>query len=142
MIVSAKGRYALRIMIYLAKSSGSVVPLKAMAKAEAIPHKFIENIMTELVKAGLVESTRGKNGGYRLTRPSTEYTVAQILSVTEMPFTYVGCPNVSSAENDCVETNKNECPRAEFCPTLPMWKALDETLNKFFSQYTLESLTK
>ena len=62
MIVSAKGRYALRVMVYLAKSEGRVVPLKEIAANEAIPHKFLENIMTELAKAGLVEGSRGKNG--------------------------------------------------------------------------------
>lgn len=142
MIVSAKGRYALRVMVYLAKKGQSVVPLKEIAKTETIPYKFLENIMTELAKAGLVESMRGKNGGYRLTRAPQEYTVAEILNVTEASFASTGCSNAGTAGGSCAEKDENGCPRAEVCPTLPMWKAFDETVNAFFSQYTLESLIK
>lgn len=136
MIISAKGRYALRVMVELAKCGNAYVSLKDIAEQESIPHKFLENIMTELVKAGLVESVRGKKGGYRLTRPPKDYTVADILCVTEAPFSVVGCTASDLAHSG----EKDGCPRAQTCPTLPMWKALDETVTEFFKQYTLESL--
>lgn len=140
MMISAKGRYALRVMVELAKNGEEFVSLKEISQQESIPHKFLENIMTELAKAGLVESSRGKNGGYRLTRPPKDYTVAEILSVTEVSFAAVGCSETGSVGSGCSETNEQGCSRADVCPTLPMWKALDETVNAFFEQYTLESL--
>lgn len=140
MIISAKGRYALRVMVELARSGGEYASLKEIARQEAIPHKFLEGIMTELVKAGLVESVRGKNGGYRLTRLPKDYTVADILGVTEAPFAVVGCTATELAHGGGGSENTSGCPRAGTCPTLPMWKALDETVNAFFKQYTLESL--
>ncbi len=129
MIVSAKGRYALRVMIALAaRGKSGPVPLKELTAEEEIPHKFLEQIMTELVKAGLVESARGKNGGYLLTRPPEECTAADILRVTE----------ASLASAECTEGG--ECPRAEICPTLPMWKALDEAIDDVLKNYTLADL--
>lgn len=129
MIVSAKGRYALRVMIALAaRKRGSPVPLKELAAEEEIPRKFLEQIMTELAKAGLVESARGKNGGYLLTRSPEECTAADILHVTE----------TSLASAEC--TGNGDCPRAKICPTLPMWKALDEAMDELLKKYTLADL--
>lgn len=132
MIVSAKGRYALRVMIVLAaRGKGEPVPLKELSDEEDIPHKFLEQIMTELAKAGLVESARGKNGGYRLTRPASDYTAAEILRVTETSFAAASC----TAE-------EADCPRAEKCPTLPLWQALDDAVDGVLKKYTLEDLSK
>ncbi len=129
MIVSAKGRYALRVMIALAARGGNApVPLKELAEEEEIPHKFSEQIMTELAKAGLVESVRGKNGGYMLARSPKDCTAADVLRVTE----------TSLATAEC--TGKNGCPRAQICPTLPMWKALDEAMEELLKKYTLADL--
>ena len=109
MIVSAKGKYALRVMIALAaRENSGPVPLKELAAEEEIPHKFLEQIMTELAKSGLVESARGKNGGYLLTRSPKECTAADILRVTE----------TSLAAAEC--SDGGDCPRANTCPTLPM----------------------
>lgn len=140
MIISAKGRYALRVMVELAKNGTGFTSLKDIAEREAIPHKFLENTMTELVKANLAESVRGKNGGYRLTRPPEDYTVADILSVTEKTSAADGCTESDFVYTGCSEMSGEGCSRARSCPTLPMWKALDETLNAFFKQYTLKSL--
>ena len=127
MIVSAKGRYALRVMIALA-ARDNTVPLKELAAQEEIPYKFLESIMGELAKAGLVCSSRGKNGGYLLARPAAEVTAADILRVTETSFTAAAC------------TSDKDCPRAQICPTLPMWKALDEAVDDLLKQYTLHDL--
>ncbi len=129
MIVSAKGRYALRVMIALAaRGNSEPVPLKELSAEEEIPHKFLEQIMTELAKAGLVESARGKNGGYLLTRSPEECTAADILRVTESTLAAAEC------------AGGGDCPRAETCPTLPMWRALDEAMDDFLKKYTLADL--
>ncbi len=126
MTVSAKGRYALRVMIALAARENTV-PLKELAAQEEIPYKFLESIMTELVKAGLVTAVRGKCGGYRLANPPEECTAADILHVTETSFTASACAS-----------DKKDCPRAEICPTLPMWRALDDAVDSLLKQYTLK----
>lgn len=128
MIVSAKGRYALRVMIALAAREDTTVPLKELAAQEEIPYKFLESIMGELAKAGLVLASRGKNGGYRLARSSEEVTAADILRITETSFTAAAC------------TADKDCPRAEICPTLPMWKALDEKVDELLKTYSLHDL--
>ncbi len=130
MIVSAKGRYALRILAALAERGGSAA-LKEIAETEGIPRKYAEAIMNTLVKAGFAEGTRGKNGGYRLTRAPAEYTLAEILQTTE----------TSLVASECSESAE-ACPRASSCPTLPVWRALDETIRDFFSRYTLADLMR
>lgn len=126
MIVSTRGRYALRIMTALAKRRESA-SLRELAEEEGVPFKYAESIMRSLVKAGLVESTRGKNGGYALTRSPEAYTLAEVLRVTELSLSATECTG-------------GECPNAATCPTLPVWKALDETVWAFLSRYTLVDL--
>ncbi len=126
MIVSTRGRYALRLLTALARRDGSA-SLKGLAAEERVPFKYAESIMSSLVRAGFVESTRGKNGGYRLTRAPSEYTLAEILRETENSF----------AATDCTGGKEAECPNAATCPTLPVWRALDDTVYDFLSRYTL-----
>ncbi len=129
MIVSTKGRYALRILTALAREDGCV-PLRKLAAAEDVPFKYAEAIASLLVKAGFVESERGKNGGYHLTRAPEEYTLAEVLRVTE----------TSLAATDCTGRKEQDCPRAATCPTLPVWRALDKTVYDFLAGYTLVDL--
>ncbi len=129
MIISTKGRYALRILTELARR-GDCVPLKELAGEQDVPFKYAEAIVSNLVKAGFVESARGKNGGYKLTRAPEEYTLAEVLRETE----------TSLAATDCTGRKEAECPRAATCPTLPVWKALDKTVYEFLSGYTLVDL--
>ncbi len=129
MIVSTKGRYALRMMTDLATRQGSA-SLREIAQAQDIPFKYAESIMSLLVRAGFVESARGKNGGYRLTRPPEAYTLAEVLRETE----------TSLAASDCTGRKEADCPRAATCPTLPVWRALDQTVNEFLSGYTIVDL--
>ena len=129
MIISTKGRYALRILTALAKRN-DCVPLRELAEAEEVPFKYAEAIVSNLVKAGFLESARGKNGGYSLTRAPEEYTLAEVLRVTEN----------SLAATDCTGRKEAECPRAATCPTLPVWRALDKTVFDFLSGYTLVDL--
>lgn len=128
MIVSTKGRYALQVMIYLAKNGGeNYLSLKEIAEHEDIPHKYLESIMTSLSKGGLVDGSRGKNGGYRLTRSPSEYTVAEIIRLTENSISSVSC-----TQSEC-------CPKSGTCATFPMWKALDNHIYEFLSGYTLSN---
>ena len=134
MIVSTKGRYALRVMIDLAENGGTenYIALKGITERQNISQKYLEGIMTVLSKAGLVDAKHGKCGGYRLNRAPRDYTVNDILKLTEE----------SLAPVACLENGKCECPRADACRTLPMWAELDGVINDFFENHTLEDLIK
>ena len=125
MIVSSKGRYALRVMVALAQApEGEFIPLKAIAQAEDISQKYLESIMSILSKGNLVDASHGKNGGYRLNRPVAEYTVGQILRLTEGDLSPVACDA--------------GCDRN--CPTRPMWNRLSTMIDEFFDGITLAQL--
>ena len=133
MIVSTKGRYALRVMVCLAqKEPGDYIPLKEIAEAEDISQKYLEAIMTVLSKAGFVDAVHGKGGGYRLNRPADGYTVGGILKLTE------GSLNVAS----CTTQGAAACSRSECCHALPMWERLDKMIDEFFEGITLADLLK
>ena len=133
MIVSTKGRYALRVMLHFAqKGGGDYIPLKEIAEAEGISQKYLESIMTTLSKAGFVDAVHGKGGGYRLNRSPEDYTVGAILSLTEG-----GLRTVS-----CTSQGASACARSTCCSTLPMWEKLDKMVNDFFEGITLADLLK
>ena len=123
MIVSTKGRYALRVMVYFVlHGSEGYIPLKQIAEAEGISQKYLEAIMTTLSKADFVDAVHGKGGGYRLNRDPSEYTVGSILKLTEG----------SLATVSCTTQGASACNRATCCHTLPMWEKLDTMVNDFF----------
>lgn len=131
MKVSTKGRYALRIMLDLAMhNSGELVPLKDIARRQGITLKYMEQIISPLSKAGFVQSLRGSAGGYRLARNPSDYTVGSILRVLEGPL----------APTACLETDINECPRVESCPTISFWNGLNKVINDYVDSVTLEDL--
>ncbi len=131
MIVSTKGRYALRVMVHFARrSSDDYIPLKEIAEAEGISQKYLESIMTTLSKAGFVDAVHGKGGGYRLNRTPGEYTVGSILKLTEGGLTAVSCTSQGASA----------CSRSECCNALPMWEKLDRMINDFFEGITLKDL--
>ncbi len=133
MIVSTKGRYALRVMVGLAThNDGDYVPLKEIAEAEGISQKYLESIMTVLSKAGFVDAVHGKGGGYRLSRSPESYTVGSILKLTEGSLATVSCTSQGSAA----------CGRSSCCNTLPMWERLDAMVDAFFEGITLADLMK
>ena len=133
MIVSTKGRYALRVMVCLAQSGGEeYVPLKEIAENEGISQKYLESIMTTLSKADYVDALHGKGGGYRLNRPAEGYTIGGILKLTE------GALNVAS----CTAQGPAACSRSECCHALPMWEKLDKMIDDFFEGITLADLLK
>lgn len=131
MMVSTKGRYALRVMIELAMSNTEAfIPLKQIAENQEISEKYLEAIIKNLVREELVIGLRGKGGGYKLAKSPEQYTVADILRVTEG----------SLAPVACLERNAATCPRAERCATLSMWKKINTLVNDFFEGITLKEL--
>lgn len=129
MMISTKGRYALRIMSYLAahRDEGPV-SLKDISQAESIGIKYLEIIVSSLNKAGLLESVRGKNGGYRLNKQPEEYSLFEILSASEDTLAPVAC------------VDKQSCEAANSCKTYQVWKELDDTIEDFLKSKTLEDI--
>ena len=133
MIVSTKGRYALRVMVCLAqKDPAAYIPLKEIAEAEQISQKYLESIMATLSKAGMVDAVHGKGGGYRLNRKPEEYTVGTILKLTEGSLAPVSCTTQGAAA----------CSRSTCCQTLPMWERLEKLIDDFFEGITLADLLR
>lgn len=131
MIVSTKGRYALRVMVCFAlRGKEEYIPLKEIAESEGISQKYLESIMTVLSKAGFVDAVHGKGGGYRLNRPAEQYTVGSILKLTEGSLAAVSCTSQGSAA----------CGRSTCCQTKPMWDKLDNMIDEFFEGITLQDL--
>lgn len=131
MLISTRGRYALRIMLELAQYDQSpYMPLPLIAEKQGISEKYLESIVSLLVKGGLVEGVRGKGGGYRLRRPLQDYSAGEILRLTEGSLTPVSC----------LEGEENACPRAGQCHTLPMWTKLEGLINSYLDSVTLADL--
>lgn len=131
MMISTKGRYALRIMIDLAEHrSEGYIPLKETANRQDISEKYLESILKTLVKNKFLEGLRGKGGGYRLTKAPEEYTIGSILRLTED----------SLATVSCLEPGETACPRMATCRTLPMWQGLDKLINDYLDNITLAEL--
>ena len=133
MIVSTKGRYALRVMVHFAQRGNErYTPLKEIAEAEGISQKYLETIMSTLSKAGFVDAVHGKGGGYRLNRHPEEYTVGSILKLTEGSLSAVSCTTQGAAA----------CSRTECCQAKPMWDKLDKMIDDFFEGITIGDLLK
>lgn len=130
-MISTKGRYALRVMIDLAQqNSDGYIPLKEIAEREHISKKYLEIVVKELVGAKLLTGVSGKGGGYRLSRKPDEYSVGEILEVTEGTLAIVAC----------LVKGADECPRAKSCDTLPMWSELDKIIHDYFYSKKLSEL--
>jgi Rrf2 family protein len=133
MKISTKGRYALRLMIDLAQhDAGGYIPLRDISRRQGISAKYLEQIVVQLSRAGFVKSTRGVQGGYQLAKQPAEYTVGDILRITEG----------SLAPVACLECEPVECVRAAECATLDFWRGLFETVNQYVDATTLEDLVK
>jgi len=131
-LISTKGRYALRVMIDLAEhDDGKYIPLKDVADRQGISKKYLEIIVKDLVKGKMVSGASGKGGGYRLCRRPEEYTVGEILDLTE---------SASMTTVACLAADAAECPRAAACQTLPMWEEFDKLVHDFFYGKKLSDL--
>lgn len=133
MKISTKGRYALRMMIFLAKWQETPwTTLKEISSAEGISIKYLEQIATSLVKDGLVDSRRGAYGGYHLARSPEEYTVGEILRSIEGNLAPVAC----------LEHEINPCRFQDSCGTLGFWEGLRDVVNEYVDASTLADLSK
>lgn len=131
MNVTSKGRYALRVMLDLAQHpEDGFVSLKTIAERQRISLKYLEMVVSCLKKAGLVESTRGKEGGYMLSRNTADYRVGEILR----------CIEDNLAPVSCIRSGSVNCERAAECMTVPMWVELDEIINGYLDTVSLEDL--
>ena len=131
MKISTKGRYALRLMLDLAlNNTGEYIPLKTVSERQEISVKYLEQIITILVKAGFVKGLRGSKGGYKLAKNPEDYTVGMILRLTEG----------SLAPVACLEDDINTCDRCDDCITLELWKQLYNAINNVVDNVTLADL--
>ena len=133
MKVTTKGRYALRLMIDIAKQgqAGALVTMRQAAEREDLSVKYLEQLGGSLVKAGVLKSVRGVSGGYLLARPAEEITVGDILRATEG----------SSAPVACVE-DEETCPRSEICAARDFWRGLDQAIESYADSVRLADLVK
>ena len=131
MMVSTRGRYALRMMIDLAENSHdhAYIAMKDIAERLEISKKYMEQIMPVLVKNGLVEGLQGQGGGYRLTRRPEDYRVGEILRLTEGDLAPVSCLSGDSP-----------CTRSGGCRTIAMWSRFNKLTNDFFDGITVADL--
>ena len=131
MKISTKGRYALRVMIDLAEHhTGKYIPMKDVAARQEISLKYLERILPVLTKNRLIEGVHGKGGGYRLTREPSEYTVGEILRLTEGDLSPVAC----------LAEDAPPCEKASVCKTLKLWKDFYEMTNRYFDSVTVADL--
>ena len=131
MMISTKGRYALRVMADMAQhATEGYLSLGDVAKREDISMKYLEAIVASLCHSALLDSKRGKSGGYRLCKAPEEYTIGEILKAAEGGLTPVGCP----------ECDGESCSRADGCITLPLWRTMDAMINNYLESVTLADL--
>ena len=132
MMISTRGRYALRVMIDLAENEkdGRYIPMKEVAERQSLSLKYLERIVPLLTKGGMVEGVQGKRGGYRLTKPLEDYNVGEILRLTEGSLSPVNCACCSD----------EPCEHAGDCRTKPMWAGLTKLVNEYFDSISLVDL--
>lgn len=130
MKVSTKGRYAIRLMIDIGIQNNGYVRLKDVAKRQEISIKYLEQIVGSLQKSGLLLSSRGAQGGYRLAKDPEDYKIGEILRATEG----------SIAPVSCLDDEVNKCNRNHLCSTLDFWKGLYEVINDYLDSHSLAEL--
>ncbi|MBQ8163327.1 MAG: RrF2 family transcriptional regulator [Clostridia bacterium] len=133
MIISTRGRYALRVMIDLAENgNGEYIAMKKIAERQGISLKYLERILPVLTQNNIVEGIQGKGGGYRLTRKPEEYRIGEILRLTEGDLAPVAC----------LEHGAKPCEKSAECRTLPMWSKLHNMINDYLDSVLLSDLMK
>ena len=133
MLISTRGRYAIRVLLDLAEhQNDGYIAMKAVAERQGLSLKYIQAIMPTLSKNKLIEGVHGKGGGYRLNRAPEEYTVGSVLKLTEGSLATVSCTTQGPAA----------CARSTCCHTLPMWEQLDKLVDDFFEGITIADLLK
>ncbi|MBO4681000.1 MAG: Rrf2 family transcriptional regulator [Clostridiales bacterium] len=133
MMVSTRGRYALRVIIDLAENAkDGYVPMREVAERQGLSLKYLERILPQLVADNLVEGVHGKGGGYRLSRDPAEISVAEVLKVSEGDIAPVAC----------LEDGAKMCDRIDECRTISVWKGLNERINEYLESVKIADLMK
>ncbi len=133
MMISTRGRYALRILVDLAENrKDGYITLREAAERQEISEKYLESIVKDLVRGQFVEGVRGKGGGYRLARPADEMNVFDVLRCAEGDLVPVAC----------LEEGAKPCSRAEACRTLPLWEGLNRVVSEYLSGFTVQDLAR
>ena len=131
MLISTRGRYALRVLLDLAEhDDGKYIPMKEIAERQDLSLKYIERIMPALTQNCFVEGVQGKGGGYRLVRHPKDYKIGDILRLMQGDLSPVSC----------LECDAKPCDRAGECLTLPMWIKFKNMIDEYFDGITLENL--
>lgn len=131
MMISTRGRYALRILVDLAENqSDGYITLKEAADRQEISEKYLESIVKDLLRGQFVEGVRGKGGGYRLSRPAEEINVLEVLQSTDGTLSPVAC----------LEEGSKPCSRAAVCRTLPLWEGLNKVVSEYLGGFTVQDL--
>ena len=131
MKISTKGRYALRMLVDVAQhQSSGTVTLKEIAERQGISKKYLEQIVPLLNKSNLLRTNRGYQGGYRLAKDPGDYTVGEILRITEGDLAPVAC----------LQSGEVDCPRAEQCLTISVWEGLYHVINRYLDSITLQDI--
>ena len=130
-MISTRGRYALRVMIDIAENShGNFIPLNDIAKRQEISEKYLESILVILTRGNLLLGARGKGGGYKLTKAPEDYTIGNILRLTEGSLSPVAC----------LKEGAPPCAKKDACKTLPVWKGLHDAIESYLDSITLAEL--
>ena len=131
MLISTRGRYALRVLTDMAEHQGDAyLPLKEIAARQEISEKYLESIVKDLVRSGILTGLRGKGGGYRLSLPPDQINVYTVLELMEGTLAPVAC----------LEKGHPVCPRMPTCRTLPMWQGLDKVMRDYLGQHSIADL--
>ena len=130
MMISTKGRYALRLLLDVAENQREgYIRLRDVAKRQGISEKYLEIIVRTLVQEDYLTGVRGKGGGYRLSRDPEAYNIRQVLEAAEGPLAPVACL-------------EEGCPRMDVCPTLPLWQGLDRVIGEYLEGFTLADILR
>ncbi|MDR0362130.1 MAG: Rrf2 family transcriptional regulator [Planctomycetota bacterium] len=128
---STKSRYALRLMLDLANAGkGEYVSLKDVSERQGISLKYLEQIVSQLARTGLVKSSRGPQGGYRLAKDASQYTPGDVIRAIEGNIAVVAC----------LGDHPNACARSAYCPTLGFWEGMNTLLNNYLDSMTLQAM--
>lgn len=131
MLITTKGRYAMRLMIYIAGNPDRKVALREVAEKEVLSLKYLEQLAHDMVGAGLLISVRGHGGGYQLSRDAGNIRAGDVLRAAEGTTVPVACAALEEG---------NECPREDVCSTISFWSGLDEVIENYVDGITLADL--
>jgi len=130
-VISTRGRYALRVMLDLAQNQkDGYVPMKDVASRQQLSLKYLEQILPPLKQNGMVVGIQGKGGGYRLTKDIHDYTIGEILRVTEKELAPVSC----------LAEGASACAMKSSCKTIGFWEGLNDVVNEYMDSKTLADL--